>query len=412
MNRHSLSTKITINFAISLFLLGILFVLLMKFENEKKMEAMQERQFQSINYLFQLYKNNTPPKDIEAYFNYFGLKRVQNQNLMTSVLEQGEVVFQRVTTLASFSSIVYNDRYYLSLDNAVVHILLESQDGKHANDYIWIGFAIALAVLIATYASTMQSINPLKELSQIIRQFASGKMDIECKSDKKDEIAEVANEFDKAAKKIRDLLRSRQLFLRTIMHELKTPIGKGRIVSEMVGSDIQKRRLVSIFERLELLINEFSKIEQLVSKSYTLKKDDYPVSSLVEQACDLLMLDEKQMEERVFINVDEEKLLHVDFDLMTLAIKNLADNGLKYSSDRKVSIEATQTSIRVCNNGEKLEYPIEHYKEAFITSGKSIDRQTGTGLGLYIVQNILELHEYKLEYKYIDGKHCFDVIFA
>ena len=36
---------------------------------------------------------------------------------------------------------------------------------------------------------------------------------------------------------------SRQLFLRTIMHELKTPIGKGRIVSEMIEDDTQKEQI-------------------------------------------------------------------------------------------------------------------------------------------------------------------------
>ena len=40
-----------------------------------------------------------------------------------------------------------------------------------------------------------------------------------------DEIGQVAVEFDNAVCKIRELIRSRQLFLRAIMHELKTPIG-------------------------------------------------------------------------------------------------------------------------------------------------------------------------------------------
>ena len=57
-----------------------------------------------------------------------------------------------------------------------------------------------------------------------------------------DEIANVAIEFNNAVCKIRELIRSRQLFLRTIMHELKTPIGKGRIISEMVQDEMQKSR--------------------------------------------------------------------------------------------------------------------------------------------------------------------------
>ena len=410
MNRHSITTKITTIFGISVILVCLLFILLTKFQNERNLDLMQERQFQSINYLFRLYENKTPPKDIEAYFNYFGLKRVDNQNLMSSVREQGEVTFQRATTLGGFSSIIYNDRYYLFLENPAIHVLLESQEGKHANDYLWIGFALALFALISTFISTIRSLNPLKDLSLSIRQFASGQMDIECKGDKKDEIAEVANEFDKAVKKIRDLLRSRQLFLRTIMHELKTPIGKGRIVSEMVSGDVQKKRLINIFERLDLLINEFSKIEQLVSKSYTLKVEDYPLSSVVEQACDLLMLDDKQMEERVFVNLCEECNVSVDFDLMTLAIKNLADNALKYSSDKKVRIESIEKGLRISNQGAPLAHSIEYYLEAFVTSGETIDGGRGTGLGLYIVTNILELNKCVLEYSYEEGWHRFDIL--
>ena len=47
--------------------------------------------------------------------------------------------------------------------------------------------------------SILRSIAPLKDLSGEIKKFAAGNMDINCKSDQDDEIAEVANEFDKAA---------------------------------------------------------------------------------------------------------------------------------------------------------------------------------------------------------------------
>lgn len=53
------------------------------------------------------------------------------------------------------------------------------------------------------------------------------------------------------------------------MHELKTPIGKGRIISEMIKEDRQKERLIAIFLRMDSLINEFAKIENLFSKTTT-----------------------------------------------------------------------------------------------------------------------------------------------
>ncbi|MBE0494917.1 MAG: HAMP domain-containing histidine kinase [Campylobacterales bacterium] len=408
MNRHSLSSRISAIFGISFALVCLLFLLLDNMQTQRSLEAMQQRQFQAINYLFQLHQNNTPPKDIEAYFRHFGLNQVENRNLMASVLEKGEIVFHRTTALGSLSSIVYNKRYYLLLDNPAVRVVFENQNIKYADDFLWVAFALALAVLVSIYVSVMRSIYPLKPLSQSIRRFASGDMEIACKSDKKDEIAEVANEFDRAAKKIRDLIRSRQLFLRTIMHELKTPIGKGRIVSEMVKEEVQKKRLVGIFERLDLLINEFSKIEQLVSKSYTLNLQECPLSSVVEQGCDVLMLDEAQMQERLHVSLSHDFLVKADFDLLALAIKNLIDNALKYSSDKKATVSTTEKGLRISNRGPALKYPIGHYCEAFVTTSEQT--KNGMGLGLYIVKNIVSLHGMELAYSYENGEHHFDLL--
>ncbi|MBN2963657.1 HAMP domain-containing histidine kinase [Sulfurospirillum sp. T05] len=408
MNRHSLSSRISAIFGISFALVCLLFLLLDNMQTQRALEVMQQRQFQAVNYLFQLHQNNTPPKDIEAYFRHFGLKQVSNRNLMAAVLEKGEVTFHRTTSLGSLSSIVYNKRYYLLLDNPAVRVVFENQNIKHTDDFLWIALALALAVLVSIYVSVMRSIYPLKPLSQSIRRFASGDMDITCKSDKKDEIAEVANEFDRAVKKIRDLIRSRQLFLRTIMHELKTPIGKGRIVAEMVKGDVQKKRLVGIFERLDLLINEFSKIEQLVSKSYSVNLQECPLSLVVEQGCDLLMLDEVQMQERLHVNLCHDFLVKADFELLALAIKNLIDNALKYSSDKKVAVTTTEKGLRISNHGPALKHSIEHYCEAFVTTAEQT--KNGMGLGLYIVTNILALHGMKMAYTYENGTHYFDLL--
>jgi two-component system OmpR family sensor kinase len=408
MNRHSLSTRISAIFGISFALVVLLFLLLDNVQSKRNLESMQQRQFQAVNYLFQLHQNNTVPHDIEGYFRHFGLRQVENRNLMASVQEEGEVVFYRTTSLGALSSIVYNNRYYLLLDNPAVRVLFENKESKYRDDFLWIGLALALVVLISIYISVMRSIYPLKTLSQSIRRFAGGDMEIACKSDKEDEIGEVANEFDRAVRKIRDLIRSRQLFLRTIMHELKTPIGKGRIVAEMVDAPVQKKRLVNIFERLDLLINEFSKIEQLVSKSYTLSLQECPLSLVVEHGCDLLMLDPQQQNERLHVQMEIEHLVQADFDLLALAIKNLIDNALKYSSDKKASIVATERGLRISNKGAALAQPIAHYYEAFITTSKHA--QQGMGLGLYIVKNILELHKMELLYTYEKERHCFEIV--
>jgi len=383
------------------------FVFLFKYQTEKNLEAMKERQLQSINYIFILYRNNLSPHGINEYFSNFGLKRVTNQNLKNSVLKKGVVVFRKNSELGDFSSIRYNDRYYLFIDNMISNVLLESKYKRRADDLFWIGFVVAFIILVSMYVSILRSISPLKELSSQIRKFASGDMAIDCKSNKQDEIAEVANEFDRAASKLRDLIQSRQLFLRTIMHELKTPIGKGRIVAEMLGDEKAKGRLISIFERLDLLINEFSKIEQIVSKNYSIQLKEYNLVDIVDSAVDMLMLDEDKKVLHVKIDVDADMVIQADFESFALAIKNLLDNAIKYADDKIVYISTLDNKLFIENRAKEFPMDIEEYYKPFVSGSREIKK--GLGLGLYIVKNIVKLNDFELNYDYVDGIHKFSI---
>lgn len=410
MIKNSIITKISAIFVLSLTLLVMFFALLLEHQSERNLENMKQRQLQSINYLLVMYRNNVEPKDIEEYFNNFGLKKVTSKHLKDSVLERGVVIFQKLSPISRFSSIIYNDRYYLFIDNFESSVLLESQEHKSFNESLWVVFVIALLILVYMYVSIYKSISPLKSLSAQIRKFAGGDLDIECKSDSSDEIGEVANEFDKAAKKIRDLIQSRQLFLRTLMHELKTPIGKGRIVSEMLEDETAKKRLVNVFGRLDLLIAEFSKVEQLSAKHYDLHVKEYTLLHVIEQAIDLLMLDEKKREEQVILEGSFDLSVRVDFDLMALAIKNLMDNALKHSVEKKVFLTYEGQKLVVSNKGEPLKMAIEEYFQPFVSGSKACG--SSLGLGLYIVSNIMALHGLSVHYDYIDGYHQFSLDFS
>ncbi|ACZ11601.1 ArsS family sensor histidine kinase [Sulfurospirillum deleyianum] len=410
MIRNSILNKISAIFGLSLCLLVMFFALLLEHQGERNMENMKQRQLQSVNYLLVMYRNNVQPSDIEEYFNNFGLKKVSSKHLRDSVLERGVVIFQKLSPISRFSSIVYNDHYYLFIDNFESSVLLESQEHKSFNESLWVVFVIALLILVYMYISIYKSISPLRTLSAQIRKFAGGDLEITCKSDSSDEIGEVANEFDKAVKKIRDLIQSRQLFLRTLMHELKTPIGKGRIVSEMLEDETAKKRLVNVFSRLDLLIGEFSKVEQLSTKQYDLHVKEYTMIPIIEQAIDLLMLDEKKKEEQICLEGDFDFMVAVDFDLMALAIKNLMDNALKHSFTKKVFIKQKGQNVIIANQGEPLSMAIEEYLQPFVSGSKACG--SGLGLGLYIVSNIMALHGLRLAYAYVEGYHEFSVDFS
>lgn len=406
MIKYSITTKITIVFAIAFSLVCMLLLTFANIQLNNMLEKTKDRQMSAINYLLTLYEKSNPPSDLSHYFKNFGLSYVDNKNFVTEIVNNGHSVFAKQTPLGLIQSIHYKDNLFLQIKNPAFQILLESNDTKNINDPLWIGFFIATTLLVSLYISVINSFTPLKKLSKDMRKFAAGNLEVDIspnlmKAD--DEISRVAIEFENAVSKIRELIKSRQLFLRTIMHELKTPIGKGRIVAEMVQNETQKNRLITIFEKLDMLINEFAKIEQLLSKSYALNYQECFFSIIMDQVQDMLMLD--KFEEKVSCEINDDMLLNVDFQLFSLAVKNLIDNALKYSDDKKAQIICGKNEICIKNLGKPLEKPIEHYMQAFIREKNS--KSAGMGLGLYIIDHICQMHKFSLSYSYSEGYHVF-----
>jgi len=84
-------------------------------------------------------------------------------------------------------------------------------------------------------------------------------------------------------------------------------------------------------------------------------------------------------------------------------IKNLLDNGIKYSSDKHINVIVENNQLQIINTGEALKEPLEHYFEPFHTSKK------GLGLGLYIVKSILDIHHMKVEYRRTETENIFTI---
>lgn len=407
--KYTLRVRITLIFVVGFFLVSLLFYAFERLQNEQYTDKIRTNQLNAINWLVSLYNKASLPENWDEYFKNFDLAYVRDIELRNNLLSEAKSISSNETPLGIAEMIEYEGEPFLKLKNQGVVILLRSTQQSPKNTLL-LAYALSVALLGGFCFSFYGSLSPLRRLMADIKRFANGELDAMCNISApkgEDEIEQLAYEFNKAACKIKDLLISRQLFLRTIMHELKTPIGKGRIMAEMLSEANQKERLISVFERLNMLINEFGKIEQLISKSYTLNLSDYHFSLVLEQVRDLLMLDD--FSKHVFIKGKADPLLKVDFQLFSLAIKNLLDNAIKYSAERKAILEIYDDMLCIKNPGKELEYPIEHYMQAFVR-GKG-QKTSGMGLGLYIIDSICAMHKYSLKYKYIDGFHCFYVIF-
>ncbi|MDX9757272.1 MAG: ArsS family sensor histidine kinase, partial [Sulfurimonas sp.] len=220
-----------------------------------------------------------------------------------------------------------------------------------------------------------------------------------------DEISQLSNEFYKSAKKLKKLKESRNVFIRNIMHELKTPITKGKFLMQLPQTDQNVESMQKVFYRLESLINEFASIEELISTKKELEIKNYYLEDIIDNAVDILMCNDDEV-----IKEFENIKIDVDFNLFSIAVKNLLDNGVKYSKDKKIVIKNDADKLIFENEGIELSYPIENYFEPFFRGGDAKSNQS-FGLGLYIVKHILDAHNLKLKYEYENNINRF-IIFS
>lgn len=260
-----------------------------------------------------------------------------------------------------------------------------------------------LVIISFSFVLILQRLRPLIRLRKKIALYGDGNMNISFKTKGYDEIALISNELEATREKINIILESRTLFLRNIMHELKTPIAKGTIATQMLESQKQKDRFSSIFGRLESLVNEFALIEEVTSLGDKTDFKEYRLIDIIDGAIDMAMIDKSS----VTVDVEATYKINANYRLYTTAIKNMIDNGIKYGADGHVKILIKNGELCFESKGDCIAHPLQYYIEPFT---KDNPAKNSFGLGLYLVDSILKVHNQVLAHEYEDGTNRF--IFA
>lgn len=407
----SLYNKIRIIFLVAILFTSAFFMTFFTIQKDDHLKQIRKRYMQTALYVNRHLKQNRhqpiaqalKDPNLQLFLKESDFSLIRNPKKSTKVRKNGHVVFKRKLAKSTIRTIGYQGTMYLLLKNHHTRLLLKDKQPVSFPWRILFWYVLALLFLLSLYLWLTRSLKPLKTLQTQIQKVAAGDLSVSMRSQNHDEIGEVANAFDDALRKLESLINSRQLFLRAIMHELKTPIAKGKLLNEFLGAGREKEGYDAVFERLELLIEEFSKIEQMLSSSYEAKLARFSARDIVEQALELMILDEAQQTDDVQLLYKSHYTIHTDFELLALALKNLIDNALKYSPDHKVAITIDQDGIEISNAGEKFADSLVPYLEPFH------GQRHGLGLGLYIVQNIVKMLSLQLIYSHDKGRTRFRI---
>lgn len=200
-------------------------------------------------------------------------------------------------------------------------------------------------------------------------------------------------------------------FVNSITHEFNTPITTILVANKTLSnafstdSDLKLKDLTSVIDRqtnrLKKLINQSLMISQLTDVNLQRERVNLP-SVLIEILADYSLGLDKGIE---IIPNFQEHIPSVELNrfLFTTMVYNLLDNGIKYnaSSFKQLDVELSYDQgliyIRIKDNGIGMDKKsINYIFNKFVRLKNSIE-ENGLGIGLYYVQQVIGLHNWKLD---------------
>ena len=217
------------------------------------------------------------------------------------------------------------------------------------------------------------------------------------------------------------LSRLKSDFVANVSHELKTPLALIRLFAETlelgrVASEDKARQYYRVInkesQRLTQLINnilDFSRIEA-GRKEYRFAPTD--VARMVNEVVEAYRFQIEQQGFPLEVVMDEGlPLVEADQEALSQALLNLVNNAIKYSGETKsvrleVKAAGNRLAISVIDRG--IGVPKGEQKKIFEKfyrgEGSLVHETKGSGLGLPLVQHIMEAHGGQVEVESVPGK--------
>lgn len=231
---------------------------------------------------------------------------------------------------------------------------------------------ILVAVGVGAYPVVRRLTQRLERLQRGVDALGSGELSARVKVEGRDEVARLAESFNRAAARIEELVAAHKALLANASHELRTPLARIRMALEL-GRD--RREIERDIAELDALIDEVLLASRL---------DAVRTLESVEEV-DVLALAAEEAA-RYQVEVQGEPLpLRGDPRLLRRMIRNLLENARRHGAP-PIELSVRNRELRVCDGGPGV--PDAERERIF----EPFNSRHGTGLGLALVRQIAHRH--------------------
>ena len=245
---------------------------------------------------------------------------------------------------------------------------------------------LALAVGVGAYPLAKRLTRRLERLQAGVESLGAGDLSARVRTEGRDEVARLAESFNRAAARIEDLVGAHKALLANASHELRTPLARIRMAVELMKEDadpVRKAGLEQDIAELDALIDEIL----LASRLDSLKGLE------LEEDVDLLALAAEECARYDGAGLDGQPVtVRGDPRLLRRMIRNLLENAKRHGAppiEVRVSLTAEGAELSVCDGGAGI--PDSESERVFEPFYRASARP-GAGLGLALVRQIARRH--------------------
>ncbi|MEO8545427.1 MAG: ATP-binding protein [Burkholderiaceae bacterium] len=260
--------------------------------------------------------------------------------------------------------------------------------------FAWMLAFIAFAVALGTYPIVRRLTKRLEGLEQGVRQWGDGDLTVRLPQAGNDEVAHLAEGFNRAAERVQALLLSHKALLANASHELRSPLTRIRMGLELMGPQASSEfrdEIARNIQELDQLIDEILLASRLDASEVDIGTME-PVDLLGMSAEECARLDAQ-------LQVDGEA---AELEVMGIAkllrrvVRNLLENARRHAAGAvtmHLGAVGKQIEIQVCDQGPGVPVALrERIFEPFYRLPGASERDGGVGLGLALVKSIVLRH--------------------
>jgi len=268
---------------------------------------------------------------------------------------------------------------------------------------------VLIITLIIIFSTSSRITRPLKALNNASKAIADGHFERRVALTEQNEIGELGDSFNKMAESIEHLEDMRRNFIANVSHDLRTPMTTisgfvGGILDGTIPPEKHNQYLSIVLDetkRLSRLVTDLLDLSKLEQGNFNLEIRELNINELLRLS---IIKSEKRITEKdiqLTVNFEsDDQWVLADKDSIQRVLTNLLDNAIKFTEPggfmdiRTGMTDKNKVFVTIQNSGIGIDKDdLIHVFDRFYKSDKSrsLDKN-GTGLGLYIVKNIIKSH--------------------